>query len=88
MSQAAKLWFNLLTAELFKLGYVQNQFDLCVLNREVDGKQSTLLIYVDDVKIFSKIPGEVELVYNALVKKFGDVTLHEGPGHNYWLYYF
>ena len=81
--QAAKLWFNLLTAELLKLGYVQNQYDPCVLNRKVDDKQSTLVIHVDDIKIASAVPGEVDLVYTALVKKFGNVALNRGPVVNY-----
>lgn len=81
--QAAKLWFKLLIAELMKLGYKQNEHDVCVLNKNVGDDQSTLMIHVDDIKILSKIPGEIDLVYNALVKAFGNVTIHKGPVVNY-----
>jgi len=56
--QSAKLWFELLVKELMAFGYEQNAVDPCVLNRIVDGKQSTLLLHVDDIMVLSEIDDE------------------------------
>ena len=55
----------------------------CVLNRTVDGKQSTLLLHVDDIKVLSQIPGEAKNLHTYLQEKFGKVTLNEGLRQNY-----
>jgi hypothetical protein len=81
--QAAKLWHDLLVSELKKLGYIQNPEEPCVLNRTVKGKQSTLIVHVDDIKILSMIAGEVTRVHDALKRKFGEVSLKQGLRHNY-----
>ena len=81
--QAAKLWHDLLVSELKQLGYEQNPDEPCVLNRSVGGKQSTLIVHVDDIKAMSLIPGEIVRVHNALKQKFGEVSLKEGPKHIY-----
>ena len=81
--QSAKLWFELLVKELKAFGYEQNAVDPCVLNRVVDGKQSTLLLHVDDIMVLSEIAGESKELYSYLESKFGKVSLHEGIKHNY-----
>jgi hypothetical protein len=81
--QSAKLWFELLVKELMVFGYKQNFVDPCVLNRVVDGKQSTILLHVDDIMVLSQISGETKELYAFLESKFGKVTLHEGVKHNY-----
>ena len=81
--QSAKLWFELLVKELMDFGYEQNYVDPCVLNRLVDGKQSTILLHVDDIMILSETSGESKDLYAYLESKFGKVTLHEGVKHNY-----
>lgn len=47
--QSARLWFNHLKGVLLELGYVQNDYDMCVFNREVEGKKITVVVYVDDL---------------------------------------
>ena len=54
--QSARLWFQMLVKELMANGYVQNVVDPCVLNKTIDGLQSTLLVHVDDIKVLSQIP--------------------------------
>jgi len=81
--QSARLWHNLLISELRGCGYTQNVFEPCVLNKTVDGKQCTLLVHVDDIKVASLIPGEIDRVHSVLVAKFGAVSLNKGLKHNY-----
>jgi hypothetical protein len=81
--QSAKLWFELLVKELMAFGYEQNFVDPCVLNRVVNGKQSTILLHVDDIMVLSEMSGEPKELYAYLESKFGKVTLHEGVKQNY-----
>ena len=81
--QSARLWFEMLIAELKSNGYEQNPIDPCVLNKVDNGLQSTVLVHVDDMKVLSQIPGECKRLHANLEAKFGKVTLHEGSKHNY-----
>lgn len=47
--QSARLWYDLLIKVLTADGYVVNDEDICVLNKMVNGVQSTILIHVDDL---------------------------------------
>ena len=49
--ESAKLWYNLLTATLISHGFIINPLDLCIFNKNIDGKQLTIVIYVDDLFI-------------------------------------
>jgi hypothetical protein len=81
--QSARLWFEMLIAELKLNGYAQNTVDPCVLNKSENNQQSTVLLHVDDIKVLSQIAGECKRLHAALEAKFGKVTLHEGNKHNY-----
>jgi len=81
--QSARLWFEMLVKELLHNGYEQNAVDPCVLNKVVNGLQSTILLHVDDMMVLSQIRGEARKLHAKLEEKFGKVTLHEGIKHNY-----
>jgi hypothetical protein len=81
--QSARLWFEMLVKELLENGYKQNAVDPCVLNKVVDGLQSTILVHVDDMMVLSQIRGEAKQLHAKLEATFGKVTLHEGIKHNY-----
>ena len=42
-----------------------------------------MVIHIDKIKIVSKITGEIDLVHDALLKKFENVGLYGGPFINY-----
>jgi hypothetical protein len=81
--QSARLWFELLVKELMAFGYVQNPVEPCVLNKDIGGKQSTLLLHVDDIMVLSQVAEEISALHKHLESRFDKVTLHEGVKHNY-----
>ena len=52
--QSAKLWYKTITGVLKRNGYEPNQMDSCVWNKDSNGNQTTIVIYVDDLAISSK----------------------------------
>ena len=49
--ESALLWYQLFSSELTKIGFTINDYDKCVANKMIDGKQCTITWYVDDVKV-------------------------------------
>ena len=48
--ESALLWYNLYTQTLKAEGYILNEYDRCVANKNINGKQCTVVWYVDDNK--------------------------------------
>jgi Reverse transcriptase (RNA-dependent DNA polymerase) len=62
--QAAKAWYDKLSADLIGLGFKINPADICCFNRiEADGNQTTIIVHVDDMFI----TGATELALDALI---------------------
>jgi hypothetical protein len=71
---AAKIWYEKLTGELQKMGFVPNSVDPCVLNKTVRGKQCTIMVYVDDLLVTCVDQEAIEEVIRQLGDAFeGDV---------------
>ena len=81
--QSAKLWYELLTSELSEMGFKPNDIDPCVMNKFINGKQCTLVIYVDDILILSERNEDIEWVLQALQKRFDDVKVEKGNDLSY-----
>jgi hypothetical protein len=56
---AAKIWYEKLTGVLRGMGFVPNEVDPCVLNKNINGKQCSILLYVDDLLITCADEGTV-----------------------------
>ncbi len=48
---SGKLWYDEITNFLVSLGYKLNSIDKCILTKNCNGKQSKILVYVDDILI-------------------------------------
>ena len=82
--ESGKLWYDLLSSSLKSIGYVPNLLDPCVFNKTMDGKQSTIVVYVDDLFISSESLSLIEELENMLKERFGaDLQVHEGPIFSY-----
>ena len=58
--QAAKAWYDKISQDLIGLGFTINPADICCFNRvDSDGKQTTIIIHVDD--LFITGPSELSL---------------------------
>ena len=84
---AAKLFFDNLSSFLSKnLGFEPNPYDNCVMNKQIDGSQCTIMFHVDDLKISHKSEDVVTMIINALSDKFGGImplSISRGKLHDY-----
>ena len=84
---AAKLFYdNLSNVLINQLGFKRNDYDPCVVNKQIKGHQCTIVWHVDDLKISHKDKDVVSWVIAELNKRYGDimpVTEHRGPVHDY-----
>ena len=86
MPRAALLFWRTLTATLIAWGFEINQYDWCVANKMIDGKQGTILWHVDDLKIShvkSKVVTLVIILINAELGKEAPITVQRGRIHEY-----
>ena len=52
-----------------------NPYDLCVVNKEINGLQCTIIWHINNNKISHKSKEAVEGVIDSLEKKFGIILL-------------
>ena len=81
--QAAKAWYDKLSVDLEGLGFVRNPADICCFNRiEADGKQSTIVVHVDDLFITAATETTIDLIIGQLDKLYSDtqaqITIQRG----------
>ena len=79
--EAAKLWYDLISAELRGQGFVPNPYDPCVFNKELASrKQITATIHVDDMMVSCEDNAAIDDFVYFLERRFGidKVTRHRG----------
>ena len=81
--EAALLWYDLYKETLEKEGFILNQYDMCVANKEINGNQCTVAWYVDDNKVSHMDSSVVTDVLNLIQSKFGKLTITRGKKHEY-----
>jgi len=75
------LWYELFTKTLIGMGFELNPYDPCVANSVIDGKQCTIVWYVDNNKISHVSPEVVTNIIEAIVVRFGKMTVVRGKRH-------
>ena len=79
--QAALLFWRLLLSTLQELGFKINDYDRCVVNKIIKGRQCTMIWHVDDLKVSHTDKEVVEDILKQLATKFGqDNTLTTSRG--------
>jgi hypothetical protein len=73
--QSALLWYELLTSTLKGMGFELNPYGACVANKMVDGKQGTIVWYVDDTKISHVDNKVVTQVIEKIEERFDKMTV-------------
>ena len=81
--QSALLWYRLFTTELSNMGFTINPYDKCVANKQINGKQCTIVWYVDDVKISHAEEKVVRQVISDIERPFGKMNVTIGKEHEY-----
>ena len=87
MVDASKVLFNDLTLYLVEtLGFTPNTYDVCVVNKQIDGKKCTISWYVDDLKISHKYSNVITNIIKSLNNKYGTILpllVSRGKVHDY-----
>jgi hypothetical protein len=68
------------------LGFDQNPYDWCVVNKMIDDRQCTIVWYVDDLKISHEDPAVVGKCIDLIRQEFGskmDLPVRRGKIHDY-----
>ena len=72
--ESALLWYELFTSKLSTMGFSINPYDKCAANKMVNGKQCSVVWYVDDVKVSHVDRSVVKEVIKDLGDTFGKVN--------------
>jgi hypothetical protein len=84
--RAALLFWRRLSSQLKEWGFIANPYDPCVVNKEINGKQCTILWHVDDLKISHVDPEVVTSIIDMVEGEFGKeapLTIVRGKVHEY-----
>jgi Reverse transcriptase (RNA-dependent DNA polymerase) len=84
--QAALLFWKDLSGALAEWGFELNEYDRCVANKTIDGKQCTILWHVDDLKISHVDEAVVTKILEILNERYGKITplvVTRGKIHDY-----
>jgi hypothetical protein len=77
--ESAKLWYEEIAGTLRSNGFTANPRDLCVFNKSIKGKQFTIVVYVDDLKMTCVDKGAVLAMEQILLKVYGQFRTTQGP---------
>ena len=88
MLKSAMLFYNKIKKDLEGQGFKFNPYDPCVANKMVNGKQQTVTIHVDDLKVSHVDPKVNDQFIKWVEKEYGDPEIGEvkairGKKHDY-----
>ena len=79
--ESTMLWYNIYVTTLKGMGFELIPYDLCVANKIINGKQCTIIWFVDDNKIIQMDPAVVDSIIKELTKYFGELSITKGKEH-------
>jgi hypothetical protein len=84
LRQAAKLWFEMLSGTLLRLGYAQAAMDPCLFIKfDANGKRSYIVVHVDDLAHFYDSEHFQAELQSALTADYGEPTFQRGDNGVY-----
>ena len=81
--ESAMVWYNLYVTTLKGMGFLLNPYDICVANKIINGKQYTIVWYVDDKKISHMDHTVVDTIIQELTKYFGELSITRRKEHTF-----
>jgi hypothetical protein len=81
--ESAKLWYNLISSVLIASGFSSNPLDSCIFNKDFNGDQCTVVIYVDDLFITCRNIDALDEIESLLKDNFKEIKSHNGLAHSY-----
>ena len=86
MLQSSLLWYNQFRGDLEERGFVFNEYDPCIANKTVNGKQQTIRFHVDDLlssHVDPKVNDEFAIWLNDRYGAIKPCTIVRGKKHRY-----
>jgi hypothetical protein len=77
----ALLWYKIFSGTLQEMGFELNPYDTCIANKMTNGKQCTIVWYVDDNKISHMDNRVVTEVIEKIQERFGKMSVTWGKEH-------
>lgn len=71
---AAQLFWEQLSGKLLEWGFMPNPYDLCIMNKMIEGKQLTVAWHVDDLKASHMLSTMVDQFIEDMESEFGKET--------------
>ena len=81
--ESALRWYKLYSEMLKREGFVINHYDKCVANKTINGKQCTIVWYVNDDKISHEGHEVVTTVIESTKNNLGDLTTTRRNKHRF-----
>ena len=81
--ELALQWYNLYTKTLKVGGYILNEYDRCVTNKNINGKQCTVAWYVDDNKASHVDSRFIDDLLDTIKTHFGEIKIMRGKKHTF-----
>ena len=81
--ESALMWYNMFTGILEEMGFKLNPYDKCVANKWINGKQCTIVWYVDDVKVSHVDQKVLDEITDKMQEHFGPMDIIKGDTHAY-----
>jgi hypothetical protein len=81
--ESALLWYSLYVSTLKGMGFIVNPYDRCVANAMIDGKQCTIVWYVDDNKLLHMSEDILTDVIGKIKIHFGELVVSRGRKHTF-----
>ena len=77
--ESAKLWYNTISSLLESIGFVGNHVDRCVFNKTINGKQCTLVLYVDDILLTCEDQSAIDSTISLIQSEYSETRVTHGP---------
>jgi hypothetical protein len=81
--ESAKLWYDTFANAIRSYGFIPNELEPCIFNKNVDDKQVTICLYVDDLMITSETKELLNDTIKFLERQFKGLTATVGKVHSY-----
>ena len=82
--ESARLWYEKLSGDLRAIGFKVNLQDMCVFNRiEANGKQTTIVLHVDDMMITACDEAMIDKLIDELQINYKNLSIKRGRVLNY-----
>ena len=83
--ESALLWYKLYPETLEGMGSVINPYDQCVANKMINGKQCTIVWYINEKKLSHVYPNVVTKLLEEIKNLFTELVISRGDEHVFYV---